>query len=243
MMNLGPHSRHGLNQRNQKKLKYVSRICSIVILRMMRNSFSLIFGAIYIYYSLMAYLSEENYFSKTSLVIWFVILQTWAHFITSAIVLPYAILYFTVFYMKQRFHQLNERFEKIKRRGRLYLLVQLFISHNRLSIMTYKYNEFFKYLIAINHFCVTLIVTLMYYIFFYGSGGLFLRCCNLAVGTLDTVMIFLVTRFAGSLAKESTSLYPVVNSYICRARISHTVRWKVSIFARALMATLLFNIL
>ena len=233
MMNLGPQSDHGLNQRNLKKLKFVSRICSIVILRMMRNSFSSIFGAIYIYYSVLAYMSEDNHFSKSSLVIWFLILQTWAHFITSPIVLPYAMLYFTVYYMKQRFHQLNERFEKIKRRGRLYLLVDLFMAHNRLSIMTYKYNEFFKYLIAINHFCVTLIVTLMYYMFFYGSAGLFLRCCNLAVGTLDTIMIFLVTRFAGGLAKESTSLYAKVNSYICRARISHIMRWKVSIFARS----------
>ena len=229
MINMSPNSKHGLNNQNVEKLKFVANICWIFILHIMRYSFTSIFGAVYAFYYLIAYFRNEYHFSIVWFIIWFIILMTWAHFITSPITFTYAVLYFSVFYLRQRFKQLNEKFCEIRGICGLRPLFHLFIAHNRLSIITYKYNQFFKYLILINHFCITYIVTLMYFIFFYGRGPLFIRLANLMVGVWYTIVIFLVTRFSAGLAKESSFLYSEIYSYLLKKRTNYKTKWKVNV--------------
>ena len=225
-MKMSRDSGHGLTEENVKKMKIVSKICSIIILRMMRNSFTSVFGAVYLLYYLITFINDYENYSVFWFLIWFIILMTWAHLITSPIVLPYAILYFCVFYLKTRFKQLSYHFKSLKHSS-FYLVKGLFITHNQISYSINKYNQFLKYLILINHFCVTLIVTLMYYIFVYGKSPLFLRSANLMVGAYDTIMIYLVTRLCAGLAHESVGLYAPLNSYVCRYGMTFKTKWKV----------------
>ncbi len=215
---------HCLSTENLKKVKIVSKLSEILILKVIRISCNALFGIVFGFYCIIAYVKQDYEYSLILLLIWFLILMLWVLNITAILSFSYSILFFAVYYMKLRFKQLITC--KILT-YRISHLNDLMRAHNSLTIMTNNYNKFFNYLMATNHYITTIEFNLLVFITVYGNGNIYFRLANAVLAVFTVILMNLVAYTSSNLSKEAHRLYFTINSLNVSRKLTLNLKWKV----------------
>ena len=201
----------------------ISKFIDIFILKVIKISCIGLFCVVYGGFCVVAYIKQEFTIYLISIIFWFLVLSFWAIKVTMIVVFSFSILFFNIYYLNLRFKQLYSL--NMITVNKLLIIYR----HNKLSMMTYQSNNYFKYTMAYSYFIATIIDILTYITFFYGNGVLLFRLAVLIVGLFGFVLMFLVSQFSANLSREANRFYETMNSFNCLAKLDIKQKLKVSL--------------
>jgi hypothetical protein len=141
------------------------------------------------------------------------------------------IIYCTALYLRLRFQQITQQFQRISAKN-LSSLQSLIREHNRVSVMTENCNTLFSKIFGVHYFYMPFIVNLLLCIAIYGKSSVYIRSISAILAVFTSIGMYLFSYIPTQVSTEAHRSYNTINSINARYQMQLQTKFKVSFFRR-----------
>ena len=223
-----------LNTNNSRKLNIKSYFIARYLMKISVNLLVSLFSLIYLFLSLVFYLTlEEKFYSFIRLLL---INILWAiHMVQSFAIIwiGFTIWYMASNYLKYKYREINDKIELSLKYKNINLLMTAIKEHNYVEILTKRWNHFFRVMTFIIYYMATIAYQLSLYMTHHKDTGVIGRTFAMILFmTCFSAMILMNAMSAGVISsahKSYSRIHPILNK-----RMSFRQRWKILSFIEKL---------
>jgi hypothetical protein len=225
---------HGLSKQNLRKFQIKCKFWHLFWMKFMNplTKFVIItaLAAVHLY----MYISQVYDYYFVILVMFFILAAYMIVKIVSIFSLGVLIIYFVALYLRLNFQQLTKQFERISAKN-LKSLQPLIRKHNRVTVMTKKFDIVFNKVFGVLYFYAPVVVNLLLCTTIYGKSSIYMRAITGLLAIFTSVGMYLLSYIPTQVSTEAHRCYNTINSINVRNKIKLQTKFKVSFFRRISM--------
>ena len=137
--------------------------------------------------------------------------------------------YFSLFYLKYKFQQINDQIEDCLKNRNTFLLLKTVVKHNSISDMTKKLNLKTKYriILFILYFMVRPAVNVLIYLTQLSETHLMAKIAATSVAVFGVCILFTLNYFCASLIRFAHQSYNILYAFLIKNRVTIKQQLKI----------------
>lgn len=180
--------------------------------------------------SIVVYFHSDYNYSAITLIIWNISLSIWIFQCFAKSWADFFLFYITVLYLKYQFKQIKDQVRRSFQKNNVILLMNAINKHHFYSQLTTKFNNLFKYNLAIVYFTSGPALALLLSLALNSTFNLYIRIAYYVVIVQICIALYVFNYIASSYSSSAHSFTSIMYKFLNEKQISIEHKLKINTF-------------